>query len=109
MSLPTARRFFHPTVLVLIPTLCLAQPPQVEDRPAEFGVAVGKDVMIRARDGTRLAADVYRPARDGMPNAGRFPTPHTRKPYYKNGAAGEGQHYAGRGFNVVANDVRWRY
>src|SRR5262249_58627289 len=100
---------FLASALLLIPTPGFAQPPQVEDRPAEYGVAVEKDVMIPVRDGTRLAADIYRPARDGVPVAGRFPTLLTRTPYDKKGAGTEGKFYAERGYNVVANDVRGRY
>ncbi len=86
-----------------------AQGPQPAKRAAEFGMAVEKNVMIPMRDGVRLAADVYRPARDGKPAAGRFPTVLTRTPYDKTGAGGEGQYYAERGYVVVANDVRGRY
>ncbi|MFI5453919.1 MAG: CocE/NonD family hydrolase [Isosphaerales bacterium] len=87
----------------------LAQPPKVNPRPAEFGVVVEKDLMIPMRDGIRLAADVYRPARDGEPAAGRFPTLLTRTPYNKDGTSSEGRYYAERGYVVVANDVRGRY
>ena len=59
------------------------QGPQPAKRSAEFGVVVEKNVMIPMRDGVRLAADIYRPARDGKPAAGRFPTLLTRTPYNK--------------------------
>ncbi len=78
-------------------------------RPAEFGVVVEKNVMIPMRDGVRLAADIYRPARDGTPAPGRFPALLTRTPYNKDGVASEGRYYAERGYVVVANDVRGRY
>ena len=65
-----------------------------------------RNTMVAVRDGVRLAADVYRPARDGKPAEGRFPTLLTRTPYDKNGAAGEAAYYAARGYIVVANDVR---
>ena len=87
----------------------LAQPPKVNPRPAEFGVVVEKNVMVPMRDGVRLAADVYRPARDGKPAPGRFPTLLTRTPYNKDGTSSEGRYYAERGYVVVANDVRGRY
>ncbi len=110
MSLCLSRRLVRPGVLLLlVPTLCEAQAPRVEKRPAEYEVAVEKNVMITVRDGTRLAADVYRPARGGSPVAGRFPTLLTRTPYDKTGTAAEGRYYAGRGYNVVANDIRGRY
>jgi putative CocE/NonD family hydrolase len=86
-----------------------AQGPVPAKRPAEFGVAIEKNVMIPMRDGVRLAADLYRPARDGKPAGGRFPAVLTRTPYDKNGANAEGRYYAGRGYVVVANDVRGRY
>ena len=90
------------------PDAC-AQGPQPAKRPAQFGVVVEKNVMIPMRDGVRLAADVYRPARDGKPAAGRFPTVLTRTPYEKNSSKAEGNYYAERGYVVVANDVRGRY
>jgi putative CocE/NonD family hydrolase len=86
-----------------------AQGPEPSKRAVEFGVVVEKNVMIPMHDGVRLAADIYRPARDGKPAPGRFPTLLTRTPYDKNGARGEGEYYAPRGYVVVANDVRGRY
>ena len=71
--------------VLLLPGLAAAQAPQpaVTRRPAEYGVIVEKNVMIPVRDGVRLAADIYRPARDGKPAAGRFPALLTRTPYDK--------------------------
>src|SRR3954462_3730160 len=86
-----------------------AQAPQVAHRDAEFEVVVPPDTRIAVRDGTSLAADIYRPARDGKVVEGRFPTLLTRTPYNKNGASGDGKFYAERGYNAVANDVRGRY
>jgi putative CocE/NonD family hydrolase len=83
--------------------------PAVAVRPAEFGVIVEKNVMIPVRDGVKLAADLYRPARDGKPAAGRFPALLTRTPYDKGGARSEGSYYAARGYVVVANDTRGRF
>src|SRR5262249_51957511 len=84
--------------------------PKVARREAEHGVVVAKDVMIPMRDGVRLAADLYRPARDGKPVDGRFPTLLTRTPYGKgDGRSAEGLYYAARGYNVVCNDVRGRF
>jgi putative CocE/NonD family hydrolase len=86
-----------------------AQGPAAANRPAEFEVVVERDVRIPMRDGIRLAADLYRPARGGKAADGRFPALLTRTPYDKNGSKGEGQYYAARGYVVVANDVRGRY
>jgi putative CocE/NonD family hydrolase len=105
------RRSFAPLLLVLglASPAALGQAPKVTQRGAEFEVAVDKNVMIPVRDGTKLAADIYRPARDGKPVEGRFPVVLTRTPYNKNGASNEGRYYAQRGYVVVANDVRGRY
>jgi putative CocE/NonD family hydrolase len=93
----------------LSPPNSLAQPPKVNPRPAEFAVIAEKNAMIPMRDGVRLAADIYRPAREGAPAPGRFPALLTRTPYDKGGTASEGRYYAERGYVVVANDVRGRY
>ncbi len=86
-----------------------AEPPQVTKRPAEFGFVVEKNVTIAVRDGTKLATDIYRPAKDGNAVEERFPVLLTRTPYNKDGASGEGKYYAERGYVVVANDVRGRF
>ena len=86
-----------------------AQAPKVARQEPEFEVDVEKNVKIAVRDGTKLAADVYRPAREGKPVEGKFPTLLTRTPYDKTGTAREAEYYASRGYNVVANDVRGRY
>jgi putative CocE/NonD family hydrolase len=95
-------------VVVNLPFPALAQ-PAVSRRPPEYGVIVEKNLMITVRDGVRLAADIYRPAREGKPAPGRFPALLTRTPYDKSGSAGEGKYYAERGYVVVANDTRGRY
>jgi len=101
--------WFAIVVLLVSSKRLRAQPPQVANSEAEFEVAIEKNVTIAVRDGTKLAADIYRPARGGKPVEGRFPTLLTRTPYNKDGAANEGRYYAGRSYNVVANDVRGRY
>ena len=87
-----------------------AQSPEVAHRDPEYGVVVESSVMIPMRDGVRLAADVYRPARDEKPVDGRFPTLLTRTPYNKgDGTSKEARYYASRGYVVVMNDVRGRF
>src|ERR1043166_4106364 len=49
----------------------------------KFDVAATKDVMVPMRDGVRLATDIYRPARDGVAAAGKFPVVMERTPYDK--------------------------
>jgi predicted acyl esterase len=48
-----------------------------------FGIVIAKDVMLPMRDRVRLAADIYRPATDGDPVPGQFPTILTRTSYDK--------------------------
>jgi uncharacterized protein len=90
-------------------SLAHAQAPRISKRSAEFEIVVEKNVMIPMRDGARLAADIYRPARGGKAASGRFPAILTRTPYNKDGSDREGRYYGERGYIVVANDVRGRY
>lgn len=75
------------------------------DRPAQFGVAMERDVPIEMRDGVTLRADVYRPDAPG-----RFPVILTQTPYNKNsglGGIGAGNEYLiSRGYVHVLVDVR---
>jgi putative CocE/NonD family hydrolase len=97
-------------LLALLPPSASAQAPRASSGDASFDVAVETNVMIPMRDGVRLAADVYRPATDGRPAEGRFPTLLTRTPYNKgDGRSAEARYYAQRGYIVVLNDVRGRY
>ena len=40
----------------------------------EYGVVISRQVMVPMRDGVKLAADIYRPAVEGEPLSGTFPT-----------------------------------
>ena len=76
---------------------------------AEYEVAVEKDVMVPMRDGVRLATDVYLPAKQGKPIAGKLPTILERRPYNKDGCRGSGRYFAARGYAFVGQDTRGRY
>lgn len=71
-------------------------------------VAVDKTVMIPMRDGTRLAADIYRPAA-----AGKFPAIVERTPYNREESVilrtKTPQFFAARGYAFVVQDVRGRF
>lgn len=106
------RRFLPPTLLLValfglasFQSRALAQTPT--DAPYE--VAIQKKVMVPVRDGTKLALDVYLPAKNDQAIAGKFPTLLTRTPYGRGGVASEGKWFAARGYVVVANDTRGRY
>ncbi len=79
-----------------------------ESRP-DFEVAVRKDVIVPLRDGTKLATDVYLPARGGAALPGPFPAIFVRTPYNKNGEQGNARYFAARGYAYVAQDTRGRY
>jgi len=69
-----------------------------------YQVSATKDVMIPARDGIKLATDIYRPAQEG-----KFPTLLERTPYNKDSGANAAKYYVPRGYVVVFQDVRGRY
>ena len=63
-----------------------------------------KNVMIPMRDGTRLAANIYKPDAEGT-----FPVILTRTPYGKPGEWwAEARRYASAGFVMVVQDCRGR-
>lgn len=75
----------------------------------EYDVVVERNVAVPMRDGVVLAADLYRPARDGTPAPGRFPAVMERTPYDKEGRVNDGRYYARRGYVAVMQDVRGRF
>src|SRR5262245_16992259 len=78
---------------------------------ASAQVQVTRNVMMPARDGVRLATDVYLPATSPEAPAGkRFPAILLRTPYNKAGFAGEiAEHFAKHGYAVATQDVRGRF
>ena len=74
---------------------------------AQYGVVISKNVMVPMRDGVRLATDVYRPAVNGVPAPGKFPTILERTPYGK--TAGWATYFVSHGYVAVAQDVRGRF
>jgi uncharacterized protein len=73
---------------------------------AEFDSHARETVMVRMRDGVRLATDVYRPAVGGRAVEGRFPMLVTRTPYNKDGERSKGEFFARHGYVFVAQDCR---
>ncbi len=79
------------------------------ERPAEFGVVLIENVMVPMRDGVRLATDLYVPARNGQPVAGKFPAILDRTPYekvFRASAVNNPRYFAERGYVFVFQDVR---
>ncbi|MCC6180081.1 MAG: CocE/NonD family hydrolase [Chloroflexi bacterium] len=69
------------------------------------------NVMIPLRDGVRLATDIYRPALNGRPIEGKFPTLLERTPYDKQrpNIVADAKFFARHGYVVAAQDVRGRH
>ncbi len=90
--------FFRQNVVALV--LGIPQPAH--------RVQVQRNVMIPMRDGTDLAADIYRPA-----SPGAFPVILTRTPYNKRNPAQRyefiGELFASQGFVYIVQDVRGRF
>ena len=85
-------------------------PPGWKHSPARYEALLWqRDVMVPTRDGARMATDLYRPARGGVPVEGRFPVLLNRTPYNKQSLAEQAVFYAERGYVVALQDARGRY
>ena len=81
---------------------------------AEYGVLAALEVMMPLRDGVRLAADLYFPARLDDPASraeGRFPVLLIRTPYNKrtDDTRMRAEYFTRRGYVVAIQDCRGRY
>jgi putative CocE/NonD family hydrolase len=79
--------------------------------PVQYDVIIDRDVMIPMRDGVRLAMDIYRPALEGKPVPGKFPTLIERTPYDKLRLSliATAKFFAVRGYVCIMQDVRGRF
>ena len=83
--------------------------PREGIRPAEYGVAVERDLVMTTSDGVRLISDVYRPKAPGP-----SPTILVRIPFtntFRNGLSADavGRFWASRGHIVVLQGTRGRF
>jgi putative CocE/NonD family hydrolase len=69
------------------------------------------NMMIPMRDGVRLAADIYRPTKNGTVVTDKLPILLQRTPYNKTGTSyvEAAEFFAGHGYVVVIQDARGRY
>jgi putative CocE/NonD family hydrolase len=76
-----------------------------------YGIVVSKNVMVEMRDGIRLATDLHRPAVDGEPAPGRFPTIVCLTPYDKTERryVEIADFFVPHGYAVVLQDLRDRH
>ncbi|MCH7786661.1 MAG: CocE/NonD family hydrolase [Chloroflexi bacterium] len=88
----------------------LTQQTRPKSQP-DYDVIKQSDVMVTARDGIRLATDLYLPARNGEPVQGAFPAIMERTPYNKEAAPrpDTAQYFASRGYVVIFQDNRGRF
>jgi len=83
--------------------------PAARSSRPEFDVHLTENVLVRMRDGVRLATDVYRPAGAGRPIEEPRPTLLHRTPYNKTeteATLGQCRWFASRGYVVVNQDCR---
>lgn len=94
-------------IMYLVPAVHSGHPhAQTSDR---YDIVPTRNVMVAARDGVRLATDVYAPGRGGSVTD-RFPTIVERTVYNKDDtAASVANYFVPRGYAVVYQDVRGRY
>ncbi len=82
--------------------------PDMSTREIKYDIQVAQDVMVPARDGVRLAADVYRPANGATPVQEPLPVLLERTPYNKlqPDRVERCRYFAQHGYVVVAQDCR---
>jgi putative CocE/NonD family hydrolase len=104
-------QMFVRTSVRVITVALLAAPLGVAGAQPPVEVHVEENLLIPMRDGVRLAADVYRPIRDGKPVEEPLPLLLHRTPYDKKarGRVEEANYYARHGYIAVVQDVRGRY
>lgn len=93
----------------IVALVCLVAPSLRAQSPPAHGLVDSAHVMIPARDGVRLATDIYRPARGGTPVDERLPVLLHRTPYGKAGQARIAEFFAQHGYVVAVQDIRGRY
>ncbi len=101
---------------LLLPSVLVAQAttPGRASAPATVTAAAeqyeavlsARNVMIPMRDGTRLATDIWRPSRNGVPVPGKFPVLLLRTPYDKTARAPQAPYFAEHGYVVALQDIR---
>lgn len=105
MNIPS---FFRRVILMqcFASAVCLAFAGAVLGEDIRHTIVEQKDVMVPMRDGTKLAADIYLPARNGKVIEGRHPVLLSRTPYGKTSSVAK--HYVPHGYVVVLQDTRGR-
>ena len=81
-----------------------------ENLSGAYQVHTESNVMVSMSDGVRLASDIYRPARAGVPLEKAFPVLLQRTPYSKTreDLVLEALFFTSHGYVTVLNDCRGR-
>ena len=85
--------------------------PEISALSRSEDVVVDRDVMVVMRDGVRLATDIYRPARNGVPVAEPRPILLQRTPYdlRADDIVGIARFFVAHGYVVALQNLRGRY
>ena len=79
------------------------------EKVQKLDVVVEKNIMVRVRDGVRLATDLYKPAINEKPIEDQFPTLLVRTPYNKDRNKQDAIWFCERGYTVCIQDLRGRF
>ena len=96
------------TALVGVTALAVAVTPRAS-RAQQTTAVVTTEAMIPARDGVKMATDIYRPARNGVAVDEKLPVLLHRTPYGKAGMKTDAEYFAAHGYVVVVQDIRGRH
>ncbi len=101
----------HGLVLALLLLFSAENPALGEAKLPYDAVLSEKNLMIPMRDGVSLAADIYRPAKEGKLVEEKLPLLLHRTPYDKNGSSRvkSAEFFAQNGYVVVVQDLRGCY
>ena len=85
-------------------------PPNWVGSPKRYdAILIERDLMLPTRDGKRMATDIFRPARNGVPLTERLPVLLNRTPYDKTELHSQAAWFAERGYVVAVQDTRGRH
>jgi uncharacterized protein len=103
------RPIMRPTQKIIVGWFCFCCLAAGQLKPS-YEVLATKNVMVPMRDGRRLSTDLYRPARNGIAESGRFPTLLVRTPYDRSQDEDYyGAQFVPHGYVVAIQSVRGRY
>jgi uncharacterized protein len=94
---------------IFVCAVTFMRPLLVAQSESTAEMVVMKNVMVTMRDGTKLATDIYRPAKNGAAIPGKFPVIMERTPYNKDGIQSWARSFVPHGYVAVGQDLRGRF